>query len=673
MAHPSSLVIGVVGKPSVGKSTFFNSVSDGKNAKMGAFPFTTIEPNVGVTYYRTPCASFSRGKSDTCTPRFGRLDADGTRFIPVKLLDVAGLVPGASQGLGLGNKFLSDLCGADVLIHVIDVSGTTDSKGEATVGYDPVDDAEWLIGELTEWVFANLWSKWPSTVRKHHGGRPPTGKTAPTDIHPPPKQQPQQQQPHPLALTLGQCLNGYGGNKGGFLMHAVLDSLAFKDPVDLSAWGEAEVRSVVGAFVAKRFPMVLLLNKADPGALANVVGAAAADTDRNITKVSSKYEGQGMPCVVGSAAAENFLQSCVKQGYVEYRQGSDSFSTLDDVLEDIEWQKTRRLKAVARATAVTTEPGGDGCSSPAVEGREESAAAAAAVAAAEAAVEAEADVEAKAAVRRLKPLPTEAQDPKMGRRLERLRDSVFYRFGGTGVWRAVQAAVDLSEPAVAFPVRSLTSFTTAATFSCAGGGGRLNAPTIWTKFAASGDAGQGGGGSGKDGGEGSGGGSVAACQEEDQKPATLVTNLESSSRSSGIDGSGDTGSSDTGTGTGGSGGAFAATNEGSAAINARASSSSSLSSNHLNSSVSHTAGSAAAGGSVFADCFLLRKGTTVRQLGGVVLGGGQFYGHAEGEDGRRLPDDHVIQGKDFVCRFSANRSVASLSQRPGGPSSAPAS
>ena len=98
-----------------------------------------------------------------CRPRYGRLRReDGTRFIPVKLLDVAGLVPGASQGQGLGNKFLNDLCGADVLIHIIDVSGTTNEKGEATVGFDPVNDVDWLIGELNAWVFANLWPKWPA-------------------------------------------------------------------------------------------------------------------------------------------------------------------------------------------------------------------------------------------------------------------------------------------------------------------------------------------------------------------------------------------------------------------------------------------------------------------------------------------------------------------------------
>lgn len=54
---------------------------------------------------------------------------EGRRSVPIELLDVAGLVPGAHQGRGLGNKFLDDLRHADALIHVVDVSGTTDAEG----------------------------------------------------------------------------------------------------------------------------------------------------------------------------------------------------------------------------------------------------------------------------------------------------------------------------------------------------------------------------------------------------------------------------------------------------------------------------------------------------------------------------------------------------------------
>ena len=72
----------------------------------------------------------------------------GQRLMPVLLKDVAGLVPGASEGRGRGNRFLNDLCDADVLIHVVDVSGTTNETGEETSGYDPSLDVTWLKQEI---------------------------------------------------------------------------------------------------------------------------------------------------------------------------------------------------------------------------------------------------------------------------------------------------------------------------------------------------------------------------------------------------------------------------------------------------------------------------------------------------------------------------------------------
>ena len=62
---------------------------------------------------------------------------------------------------------MSDLCGADVLLHVVDVSGTTNEKGEEAEGYDPLQDVDWLTGEIHAWIFNNLWSKWGNVVRRH--------------------------------------------------------------------------------------------------------------------------------------------------------------------------------------------------------------------------------------------------------------------------------------------------------------------------------------------------------------------------------------------------------------------------------------------------------------------------------------------------------------------------
>ena len=72
----------------------------------------------------------------------------GERYMPVLIKDVAGLVPGAWEGKGRGNRFLNDLLDADVLMHIVDVSGRTNEKGEETTDYDPAADIQWLQQEL---------------------------------------------------------------------------------------------------------------------------------------------------------------------------------------------------------------------------------------------------------------------------------------------------------------------------------------------------------------------------------------------------------------------------------------------------------------------------------------------------------------------------------------------
>jgi ribosome-binding ATPase YchF (GTP1/OBG family) len=101
----------------------------------------------------------------------------------LELLDVAGLVPGASEGVDLGNQFLNDLCGALALIHVIDATGRTNEQGEATDGHDPCSDVLWLHQEIQDWIFGNVHNKWGSMVRRHTArcaAQLNSGKAAPT-------------------------------------------------------------------------------------------------------------------------------------------------------------------------------------------------------------------------------------------------------------------------------------------------------------------------------------------------------------------------------------------------------------------------------------------------------------------------------------------------------------
>ncbi|AFL67292.1 redox-regulated ATPase YchF [Desulfurococcus amylolyticus] len=162
---PPEKIIGIVGKTNVGKSTLF-SVMTLLPVKIANHPFTTIEPNIGVGHVRVRCAHTEIGLP-RCDPRAG-FCISGERFIPVKIIDVAGLIPGASMGRGLGNKFMDDLRQADVLIHVVDASGSTDLEGNpaAPGTHDPVEEAENILHEINEW-FKNIITRiWESKISR---------------------------------------------------------------------------------------------------------------------------------------------------------------------------------------------------------------------------------------------------------------------------------------------------------------------------------------------------------------------------------------------------------------------------------------------------------------------------------------------------------------------------
>ena len=156
--------LGIVGKPNVGKSTFFNAATEA-HAEIANYPFTTIDANRGVMYIRKPCPC--KDFNVTCTPNNSEC-IDGTRFVPIEAIDVAGLVPDAHKGKGLGNKFLDDLRQAHALIHIVDASGSTDEEGNpCEIGtYDPLKDVEFLEKEITYWLFEIIKKSWEKIAKQ---------------------------------------------------------------------------------------------------------------------------------------------------------------------------------------------------------------------------------------------------------------------------------------------------------------------------------------------------------------------------------------------------------------------------------------------------------------------------------------------------------------------------
>jgi len=263
--------IGLVGKPSAGKSTFFNAAtafarqrggmpSTKKNgsededgiilggAAMAPHPFTTIDPNVGFCFVPTVDGSCPEDDADGCEflsnkgiplgSCHGRVD--GRRLIPVVLKDVAGLVPGAYEGRGKGNKFLDDLTDADVLIHVLDASGKADSEGNKVLDViNPINDLEWISNEIVAWVYTNIKQKWDSVVRR--------GRTKLLGLFSGYKQS------QSFVEDVFTAVENYVRDNDG--RDAVFDKLETFD--------EGDLYRLVSAFVMTRFPMGLALNKND--------------------------------------------------------------------------------------------------------------------------------------------------------------------------------------------------------------------------------------------------------------------------------------------------------------------------------------------------------------------------------------------------------------------------
>ena len=166
------LIIGIIGKPSSGKSTFLNA-SCLTNAKVSELPFTTITPNKGIAYVKSNCMCQKLNLEDN--PQ-NSLCIEGNRFIPINLLDVAGLVPDAHKGKGLGNKFLNDLSTADILLHILDITGSLDKSGNLVMEgeNDPFEDIIFLEKEINLWfkeiIEREDWNKFVKSFSRERRG-----------------------------------------------------------------------------------------------------------------------------------------------------------------------------------------------------------------------------------------------------------------------------------------------------------------------------------------------------------------------------------------------------------------------------------------------------------------------------------------------------------------------
>lgn len=280
------MLIGICGKTNTGKTTYFSAATL-VNAEISNRIFTTIKPNRGVGYVTAPCVCRELGVK--CNPQNSKC-VDGIRLIPVKLIDIAGLVPGAHKGKGLGNSFLSDIMEANALIHVVDASGGTDEGGNPVQPgtHNPMDDVLFLEKEIDYWILGILQKNWRDMCRKTEAK---VGK---------------------LDDLMHKQLSGLGITLDD-VKHALREVPVKEDSP------EEEMLGFVEILRRKSKPMIVAANKAD-------VSSAGA----NIKRIQ-ETEIMSVPC---SAESELALRRAEKEGDIKYVPGDKKFELIKQDLDE---------------------------------------------------------------------------------------------------------------------------------------------------------------------------------------------------------------------------------------------------------------------------------------------------------------------------------------------------
>jgi len=281
------MLIGVVGKANVGKSTFFKAATLA-DVEIANYPFTTIDKNQGVGFVKVSCAD--KEFKVECRPRFGYC-IKGNRFVPLEMIDVAGLVPEAHLGKGRGNEFLDDLRQADLLIHLIDISGGTNEQGEpiTPLSYDPEKDVRFLEVEIDMWFFGLLKKSWERFAKQV------------------------KQEKKEIEKEIAKQFSGLKINED--MVKWVFDKLKFDK--DAASWKEEELKRFATELRKISKPMLIAANKIDfPG------------SDDNLKRLQKEFPDY---LIIGcSAESEVALREASKHGLIKYIPGEDNFETVDE-------------------------------------------------------------------------------------------------------------------------------------------------------------------------------------------------------------------------------------------------------------------------------------------------------------------------------------------------------
>jgi ribosome-binding ATPase len=293
------MLIGIVGRPSSGKSTFFKAATLAE-ALIASYPFATIKPNHGMAYIkiRDLAADFNK----ISNPREGFVKTP-YRFVPFELIDVAGLVEGASQGKGLGNEFLNDLAPADAFIHIVDVSGETDGEGKPSDGYNPSNDIRIIENELDLWYLSILKKTWKTFTRTLE----------------------MQKQKFSEAVT-----KQFSGLK---VIEEDVKEVIRKtnlNPEKPSTWTEDNIANFARQLRKTTKPMIIAANKIDrPNGIANY------------EKIKSEFEYPIIPCY---SEGELALREADKAKLIDYIPGESTFK-LSDNLSDKQKQALNNIQS----------------------------------------------------------------------------------------------------------------------------------------------------------------------------------------------------------------------------------------------------------------------------------------------------------------------------------------